>query len=369
MYLAGNTVNSKERVRLALTGGRPDRVPVLPQICPPHAIRLSGRPFRETVVDRLRNPRAYDLMVGSCAREYGLDGFRVWVGGPPMDISWNGEDFYARDPSTGDLRGLIDFNGGGGILTLPEGRRMLTDRDIAGIETPDVETILDSAGLAPVRACVREFAEDMFVVGVPGQFTVETMSHIQGMEQTLVDIIDRPGFIREMTERRLQRSINYAIAMVRAGVDGLYIGETFGQFMSQEQFADLCVPYFRRFVEAVKPHGPVIYLHMCGRIDHLLDLIPETGVDALEPLDVVAGTKPELVRSRLGGGIGLMGGVSTLVLSAGSVEAVREECLSCIRRAGADGGYVLAACDMLPTETSPEKVRAMVEMAASVGQY
>jgi len=184
-----------------------------------------------------------------------------------------------------------------------------------------------------------------------------------------MDIIERPDFIKAWTEAQLERSIAYASAMVRLGVDGLYIGETFGQFMSADQFAELCLPYFRSFVERVKPLGAVIYLHMCGRINHLLDRIAETGVDALEPLDQVGGTAPALVRETLGGSVGLMGGVSTVLLSRGSVEEVREDCRHCIRDAGHDGAFVLAACDMLPTETDPAKVRAMVEEAETCGRY
>jgi uroporphyrinogen-III decarboxylase len=51
------------------------------------------------------------------------------------------------------------------------------------------------------------------------------------------------------------------------------------------------------------------------------------------------------------------------------VEEVRQECRRCIREAGKNGGYILAACDMLPTETEPEKVRAMIEIACREGKY
>ena len=123
-------MTSKERTRTALTGGTPDRVPVLPQICPPHAIRVSGKPFRETIVDRLINPGDYDLSVAQCARMYGVDGFRVWLGSEPADILWNEADDFARNPATGEPVGHIDFKGGGGILRLPQNRRSLDDKDI-----------------------------------------------------------------------------------------------------------------------------------------------------------------------------------------------------------------------------------------------
>jgi len=326
-------------------------------------------PYEQTVVDMLRNPREYDLLVGECARDYGADGFRVWLGGPPKKIEWDGPDAFEIDPETGQKTGRVDFSGGGGAVALKSKRRMLTEEDLEKEEVITAEELLESEALIPTRKAVERFGDDMFIIGCPGAFTVEFMYHTQGMEPTLIDMIDRPDFIRRYSERLTDAVIQKGLAMAKAGVDALYIGETFGQFMSPDKFADLCVPCFKRFVEEVRPHGPPIYLHMCGRITHLLDLVLETGADGLEPLDIVAGTDAKEVRERIGDRMFLMGGVNTVLLSRGSVEEVRKDCERCIRDAGRDGGYLLAACDMLPTETAPEKVRAMVECANTYGRY
>ena len=95
-------MNAKERAHIAMSGGRADRVPVIPQICPSHAIRVAGLPFRETVVDHLRDPRKYDLLVADCAHNYGVDGFRVWIGAEPVSLEWDGDDACQVDPETGE---------------------------------------------------------------------------------------------------------------------------------------------------------------------------------------------------------------------------------------------------------------------------
>lgn len=362
-------MTSKERARIAMEGGTPDRVPVIPQICPPHAVRVAGLPYKDTIVGVLRNPREYDLLVGQCAASYGVDGFRTWIGGPVKNIEWDGEDAFETDPETGEKTGRVDFSGGGGAVVLKSKRRMLTEEDLEKEKVVPAEELLESEALVPTRKAVERFGDDMFVIGCPGAFTVEFMCHTQGMEPTLTDMIDRPDFIRRYSDKLTDAVIQKGLAMARAGVDALYIGETFGQFMSPDRFADLCVPYFRRFVEEVRPHGPLIYLHMCGRITHLLDLVLETGADGLEPLDIVAGTDAKEVRERIGDRMALMGGVNTVLLSRGSLEEVRHDCERCIRDAGQDGGYLLAACDMLPTETAPEKVKTMVECASTSGRY
>jgi hypothetical protein len=362
-------MTSKERARIAMSGGVPDCVPVIPQICPPHAVRVARLPFKETIVDILRNPRKHDLLISECAANYGVDGFRVWMASPPVKVEWEGEYAYEVDPETGERTGTVDFSGGGHAVRLKSKQRQLTDEDIDKIEIVDADALLASEGLVPTKKVIERFGKSMFVAGCPGAFTVEIMYHTQGMEASLTDIVDRPEFIKRLTDRLTEAAIQKGIAMAKAGVDAIYIGETFGQFMSPEQFGELCVPYFRRFVGAVRPYGPLMYLHMCGRVTHLVDQVLETGVDCLEPLDIVAGTDAKAVRERVGNRISLMGGVNTVLLSRGTVEQVRRDCERCIRDAGKAGGYLLAACDMLPTETAPEKVRAMLECARTTGRY
>ena len=351
----------KERARIAMTGGKPDRIPVVPQICPPHAMLSAGLPYRETVIDRLRHPEKYDLLEAQCAERYGVDGFRVWLGMEPRTIDVQGADAFEVDPETGERLGIVDFNGGAGVLRLPEDRQTIQPADIEAIPVPAVDDLVTSDLLRPHRKVLERYGRKYFIIGAPGQFTVESMSHSQGMEQTLMDIIERPDIVKAWAERQLEVSIRRSMAMAELGVDALYIGETFGQFLTSEQFEDLCLPYIQRFVEALRPHGVLVYLHMCGRITHLLELIKETGVDCVEPLDEVGGTPVATVVEALGDSMALMGGVSTLLLASGAVEEVRRDCERCISIAGQNGGYIMAACDMLPSETEPEKVEAMVE--------
>ena len=105
-------MKSKERVRIAMSGGVPDRVPVIPQICPPHAVCSAGLHFKETIVDILRHPREYDLLVGQCAQKYAVDGFRVWTGKPACTIEWDKDNACETDPLTGERTGTVDFEGG-----------------------------------------------------------------------------------------------------------------------------------------------------------------------------------------------------------------------------------------------------------------
>jgi len=366
---SGAGMSAKRRARVAMGGGKPDRVPVIPQICPPHAVRAAGLPYEETVVDILRRPAEYDLLVARCAADYGVDGIRVWCAREPQCIEWSGDTAYAMDPATGQRMGMVDFKGGGGVLRLPECRRRLTEADVEAVAVPDADAVRTGDAMRPLRKVAAHCGEELFVIGVAPLFTLSTMFPVQGMETTLIDVIERPEFIEAWTERHLQSSIAHAVGMAEIGVDAFYIGETFGQFLSPESFRRLCLPYMQQFVQTLRPQGPLIYVHMCGRIGHLFDLIAEIGADCLEPLDELGGTRVAEVEEALGARMALMGGVRTDILARGTVEQVRRESSRCIREAGRNGRFILAAGDMLPTETAPEKVRAMVAVAREQGSY
>ena len=210
-------MDSKTRARTAMSGGTPDRVPVIPQICPPHSITVSGLPFRETLVDRLKNPRKYDLFEAECAVNYGVDGVRVWAGGGPMDVEWEGGYCYEVDGATGERTGIVDFMGGGGPILLPPKRRQITEEDVEAIPVVPADELLGSQALAPMEKVVEKFGDELFIIGVPGMFTVETMYHTQDMEQTLMDIVLRPELIKRHTEKLLEQSIQTAVAMANKG--------------------------------------------------------------------------------------------------------------------------------------------------------
>ena len=123
------------------------------------------------------------------------------------------------------------------------------------------------------------------------------------------------------------------------------------------------MPTMTRFVQAVRPHGVLTYLHVCGDSTRIVEMMADTGVDCIEPLDPLGGVAVADVKRRVGDRVALMGGVSTTALAHGSLEDVVDDCGRCLREGAGGGGYILACGDMLPTETSQEKVQAMIDAA------
>ena len=105
------------------------------------------------------------------------------------------------------------------------------------------------------------------------------------------------------------------------------------------------------------------YLHICGNSNPILEMMADTGADCVEPLDPMGGVEVADAKRRIGKRVALMGGLSPLTLLNGSPEQVFEEATACCRAGGLDGGYILAAGDMVPDRSPEENVLAMVQAA------
>ena len=356
----------KQRVRTAMLGGIPDCVPFIPQICHPHAIKILGRPYEETCLNIVRDPQLMNKISFEVVKLYGVDGLRAWMPSKPKEVFEQNGLWYGRDPETGKTLGRVDFEGGGGIVA-PEEATIHTEEDIEAIPIPSVEELVASGRLDSVKAVVDEAGDDYFVVSAAGAFTVQHLALTRGKLQAMVDLVDRPDFCHHSQEKALEIALQHARALCAIGVDALMIGDTFSGVVGPEWFRRHNLPYFRRFVDTIKAEygeeRPVIYLHVCGNGTPLLELMADTGVDCIEPLDHVAGVEVCEAKRRVGDRVALMGGANTVKLAHGTLAEVREDIGRCLREGAPGGGYILAAGDMLPTETSREKVELMLEMA------
>lgn len=356
-------MNKRERVKIAMSGGIPDRVPVIPQICHPHAIRVLGLDFRKNIIECIRKPELVNRLHLECARMYGVDGLRVWIRSDPVDVVDDGENVWQLDESTGEKIARVDFEGGGWLVPIESKPALSTMKDVEALDIVSAESLLNSEKFKLLKTTVEDGSTEFFMIGSPGSFTFEYVTFMRGKEQALIDIMEQPEFVKCMIEKATDLAIQRSIALIKTGVDALYLGETYAGLIGPHLFQDFCVPAFQRFVRALKKYDILIYLHICGNSTEVLEMMADTGVDCIEPLDPLGGVNIADAKRRVGHRVALMGGVNTLLLAHGSLQEVVDDCQRCLQEGAPGGGYILAAGDMLPTETSKEKVEAMLEAA------
>jgi uroporphyrinogen decarboxylase len=143
------------------------------------------------------------------------------------------------------------------------------------------------------------------------------------------------------------------------------LAEDMPTMLGPKQYLEFVAPYHRRLFEAFR--SAVKFLHNDGDAAHLIEVLPECGMDIWHmgprvPL--------KLAKARIGGRVALMGNLDPLrVLLQGSDEVFEEQCRSLIAAGMAGGGFVFSAGGELSPGTDPERVRAMLRYARQVGAY
>lgn len=338
----------------------------MPQICHDVAIRVyqqeDGVDWLGALKRCVEDPRVvYDYVI-RLVEEVDCDGLRLFLSGEPMTIERVGEELIVLDPDREQRIGAIDTLGGGGFVP---------DRSEPPIETlDDARTRLDALvrqvtdEKVELLRAARQRVPSRFVASSPGGITMNTYTSFRGREQAMMDFFERPDFVAAVMDLQAEAVIQRAEKILKAGIDCLYIGDpsASASLISPRHFEQFCLPAYQKFCTHFKDDGILIYIHVCGNSDPILEMLAATGVHAVEPLDPLGGVSVADAKRRIGDKVALMGGVNTVTLDSGTVEKVTTESIRKCREGGPHG-YVLAAGDMVPPGTPIENLRAMVNVA------
>lgn len=359
-------MKGKERVLCALRRNRPDCVPVLPQIWLDHAASISG-------IDPLsimEHPEMGYRAMLITARHYGLDGFRTFLIYEARRVVREGDMVYEVDPRTGEKIGLVDLEGGWGVKPFGPPNYVQDLDDVARIPVPSAQSYWDDGRCEHLRQVVREAGENHLVVGTALGFTMNWLLTQRG-DKAMYDLYDQPGLVHALFEKGLQIAIEMARAMRAAGVELFMMGDASAScdVISPQHFREFVFPYYKSYCAEIHELGALTYVHVCGNQTPLAEMLADSGVDCIEPMDPMGGVDPAEMKRRVGHRVALMGGVSVLTLLRGTPREVEEEARKCILKAGRDGGYILAAGDMVPRDTPEDNIRALVNTAHEFGRY
>lgn len=138
---------------------------------------------------------------------------------------------------------------------------------------------------------------------------------------------------------------------------------------SPKIFHELFLPYYRRINDECHRLAPQVklFLHCCGAVYDLIDLVIEAGFDILNPVQWSAGGhSPQEWKDKARGRLALWGGGvnAQVTLPLGSVSEVADEARQNTRILGQGGGYVFCNIHNILAEITPEKVIAMYCAAA-----
>ena len=212
------------------------------------------------------------------------------------------------------------------------------------------------------------------VVGWVGHM-YETAWQIRGLEQFLIDLVERPAWAECLLQRLADQNLIKATAYAQAGADLITTGDDvanqkalmFSPDMWRRIFHSRWAKIWRR-VKEIHPATRIWY-HSDGRIDAAVPDLVDAGLDILNPV------QPECVdaaflKRTYGDRLAFWGGLGVQsVLPFGTPEEVREHVRRMIAVLGESGGYVVAPSHMLERDVSYANLKAMVQAIDDFGSY
>jgi uroporphyrinogen-III decarboxylase len=393
------SVTGRERLRVAMRLGTPDRVPVMCQLA-------LGHYFLQAGVDGIEiwhDTEAFAEALVRLQRRYRFDGILVNL--PGRDPRWR-----AHVRSVEDRAGqrVITWSNGWTTLAPPDdnphvhradGTRYFPrfdevdpDRlfyvephDLSGITYPcawgfDGVRAEPGPGFFPpwhfdtIRAVRRRVGHGVSVHGeVFSPFS--QLMELLDYAHALMALVDDAGKVRACLERLVEGATALAIGQVGAGADAVLISSAFAGagLISRAHYEAFVLPFERAVADGIRARCDVpIYTHTCGAIGDRLDLLEATGTNGIDTLDPPPLGTVDLAeaRARTRGRLFIKGNIDPVhTVLQGSRADVLAAARERIAIAGPGGGYILStACSVSP-HAPPENVLALAEAAERWGQY
>lgn len=191
-----------------------------------------------------------------------------------------------------------------------------------------------------------------------------------GMEGLCMMMLEQPGLVQAMADFWTE-FIGQTLARIfeRVTPDMVHLSEDMAfkehPMISPEMTRRFCVPSYRRWGEQVRGAGvPLFAVDSDGRVDLLMPIWIECGVNVVDPMEVAAGNDIVALRERFGRRVAFQGGIDKRAIAAGG-ETLRRE-LGRIRPVVENGGYIPGCDHGVPPDISWPNFQSYAEQLAGM---
>ena len=338
-------LNSEERIYCVLQRQVPDRVPHF-----------------EWLVDR----RVRNALCPGCKSH---NEFAVKIGQDAVIV-----DPIFTKQRVGDNRWLSEW----GYVTqdTPEEHGIEVEAPIKSISdferfTPPDPHISDR--YAAVEAAVQEYKGRKAVIcHLNDVFSLPR--YLMGMENLLMAIIAEPELVSGLVEMSVTINLELAKEVAARGIKIVYTGDDYAfnrtTLMSPAHFREYFFPGLKRVVQGFKELGLYVIKHTDGNIKPIMDMIIDSGIDCLDPIDPLGGMDLAEVKAGYGQRVALKGNVDcAALLTFGTTEEVIAATKDALRKGMPGGGYILSSSNSIHSAVKPENYLAMVNTLQKFGHY
>jgi len=336
-------MNGYDRISAALKGEKPDRTPVML-----HNFMMAAREAGATMSAFRENPRIIADAFILSVKKYGYDGIMIDIdtvtlagaAGVPVD-------FPVNEPARTAKGCLAEF------------------QDIKKLKPVNIENYkYVQVWLEAVRMIKEQVKNEVFVRGNCDQAPFSLASMMRGSQQWMLDLcMEDPSDIKELLGYCTDVGLQFIRLMAQTGCDMVSNGDSPAgpEMIAPEMYREFALPYEKVLVDEAHQLGLPYALHICGNTSAILQMMVESGADALE-LDYK--TDIQAVFETLHQTTCFIGNIDPSgVLALGSTELVRLKTLELLNAYRNSNRFILNAGCAIPAETPPENLQTMMQTA------
>lgn len=200
----------------------------------------------------------------------------------------------------------------------------------------------------------------------------QTAQLMRGTERFLIDLSLNPDYACLLMDKIMDFVVEDARQSILAS-DGKYtfveynddIATQRGLLISPGMWRKLVKPRMKAFCDMVHSFGIKVKYHSCGSIYSVIPDLIEIGVDILNPIQILAANMdPFRLKAEFGKDLCLHGGVDIQhLLPNGSKSEVRDYVQRLIEILGKDGGYILSGTHTIQNDAKIENIITVVDLA------
>jgi uroporphyrinogen decarboxylase len=258
-----------------------------------------------------------------------------------------------------------------GVVFQPSEGPIKRPDDLNAYEFPDPN---DKKKYFSLRTALQAFKGRRAIVFL-GHDGFEHSAYLIGGHMNLLRwYILYPKAAKELVERVWKYKEEVLRNAVELGADILLTGDDYAfrgrSMMSPKHFREFIFPYLQKAVSIAKKNKLPFVKHTDGNLWDIIDMIVETGIDGLHPLEPVAGMDIGKVKERFGRRVAVLGNVDcAYILPHGTESEVVDAVKETIAKASPGGGHVISSSNSIHMGVKPENYRTMVKAARKYGKY
>lgn len=231
---------------------------------------------------------------------------------------------------------------------------------------------------APIEKALETWG-DHFAVIVHLNDVFSLPRYLMGMENLLMAIAVEPELVTALVEMSVDINLKLAKEIRARGVEMVYTGDDYasntGPLMSPRHFRKLFYPGLCRVMQGYKELGLYVIKHTDGKLWSIIDMIVDSGIDCLDPIDPQAGMDITEVKAKYPN-LAIKGNVDCAkLLTFGTPEETVEATKVALYKGmhAADGsvcgGYICSSSNSIHSGVKPENYLALMQTVRECGRY